>query len=108
MLLEGPYKTKLIKKIEVLLPGCIVLKNDPNYLQGIPDLCVFYGQRYGMLEVKCKPPTASDFEPNQEWYIDLFRGWAFGACIYPENEREVLRELQQALQSRRPPRFPKS
>ena len=97
---EGAYKTRLIRKIKTsVLPGCIVLKNDAGYLQGIPDLGVFYGPRYGMLEVKIKPPTASDFEPNQEWYLNLFNEWAFAACIYPENEREVLRELQQALRT---------
>lgn len=104
-MLEGPYKTKLIAKIHKLLPGSIVLKNDANYMQGMLDLVVFYGPRYGMLEVKTKRPTSEDdFEPNQEYYIALFADWAFGACIFPENEEEVLRELQQALRTRRTPR----
>ena len=106
-MLEGPYKTHLIKRIRnEVLPGSIVLKNDANYMQGIPDISVFYWDRYGMLEVKTSPPAPSDFEPNQKWYISLFAGWAFGACIYPENEEEVLRELQSALQSDGQARLP--
>lgn len=97
-MLESAYQAKLIRKIKRLLPGCVVLKNDPEYLQGIPDLTVFHGPRYGLVEVKVKKPTsASDFQPNQEWYIAKFQEMAFGACIYPENEREVLDALQQAL-----------
>lgn len=106
--LERQYQAHLIKKIERVVPDCIVLKNDSSYRQGIPDLIVLYGQRYAMLEVKRKPPRpgTSDFEPNQEWYIDLFSDWAFGACIFPENEEEVLREIQSALQPRRKTRVP--
>lgn len=107
--LERDYQAHLIKTIEkTVLPGCIVLKNDSSYRQGIPDLVVFFGRRYAMLEVKRKEPRpgSNDYEPNQEWYIDLFRDWAFGACIFPENEEEVLSELQQALRPRRKARVP--
>lgn len=97
--LERQYQAYLIKTIERIVPGSIVLKNDSSYRQGIPDLVVFYGRRYAMLEVKRKRPRSgtSDFEPNQEWYIDLFRDWAFGACVFPENEEEVLSALQRTM-----------
>ena len=44
-MLERDYQSHLIKRIKALLPGCVVLKNDSSYLQGIPDLVIFYGDR---------------------------------------------------------------
>lgn len=98
--LERDYQHYLIKKIEdEVIPGCIVLKNNANLRTGIPDLVVFFKRRYAMLEVK--PYWNAALQPNQDWYIDLFDHWSFGAFIFPENEEEVLRELQSTLQPRR-------
>lgn len=100
---ESVYQGRLIKKLGRLFPGCIILKNDSGYQQGIPDLVIFFGNQYAMLEVKPKVPTGpDDFEPNQEYFIALFDEMSFGACIYPENERDVLHDLQQAFGTRRP------
>jgi hypothetical protein len=99
---EGEYQAYLIKEIKLLLPGCMVLKNDSGYIQGIPDLTVLFHERWGVLEVKIKRPTkASDFEPNQEWYLEHMDELSFAACIYPENEDEVLGDLQYALSAGR-------
>lgn len=78
-----------------MFPGCVVLKNDPNYLQGIPDLVIFYYNRWAMLEVK-KSFNASH-QPNQDYYIDKLDGMSFARFIYPENKEEVLDELQVAF-----------
>lgn len=104
--LERDYQHYLIEKIEELIPGCIVLKNDSSYRQGIPDLVVFYKRRYAMLEVK--PKWNSRHQPNQDWYVELFDEWSFGTFIFPENEEEVLRELQSTLEPRRKTRITKS
>lgn len=96
---ENAYQADLIKEINRRLPGCLVLKNDANYLQGIPDLTVFYRSRWALLEVKRSADEA--YQPNQEWYLEHMGKWSFTATIYPENEKEVLDDLQQALQSRR-------
>jgi hypothetical protein len=96
--LERDYQARLIKKIKLIFDGSFILKNDSRYLQGVPDLLVLWQDRWAMLEVKAKEPTrASDFEPNQEYYLDLLHGMSFAACIYPENEDEVLDALQQAF-----------
>ena len=39
-MLENKFQAKLIKEIKEEFPGCIVLKNDPTYIQGVPDLLV--------------------------------------------------------------------
>lgn len=31
---ESEFQAKLIKKLKELFKGCIILKNDPEYLQG--------------------------------------------------------------------------
>lgn len=101
-MLESEYQAELIKKLEKLLPGAIVLKNDEQYRPGIPDLTVFYGERWAMLEVKQN--EKSPYRPNQEWYLEQVNGMSYSATIYPSNEKEVLREVQSALQPNRPTR----
>lgn len=101
MSLESAYQAKLIKKLKRLFPDCLIQKLDTSYQQGIPDLLILWEHQWAVLEVKRKRPAASDFEPNQEWFIDHLNAMSFSACIYPENEEEVLDALQYAFQSRR-------
>lgn len=97
--LESKFQSNLIKKLRRLFPGCVILKNDPNYQQGIPDLVIFFGSRYAFLEVKaeCPRPGTDDFEPNQEWFIEHLNRMWYATVVYPGNEREVLDALQYAL-----------
>jgi hypothetical protein len=98
-LLERDFQAKLIKKIKKLFPGCLILKNDSDYLQGIPDIIVLHGSCWAMLEVKISEDAP--FQPNQKYYIELANNMSFAAVIYPSNEEEVLLALQHALS---PPR----
>ena len=93
--LERDFQAKLIKELKVMFKGCIIVKNDPNYIQGIPDLLILYNDRWAALEVK-KSATAHH-QPNQEYYVDVMDQMSFAAFIYPENKEEILYELQQAL-----------
>ena len=102
-MLERDYQAMLIKKIKRLLPGCVVLKNDSDYMQGIPDLTILYNERWAMLEVKVSKPARS--QPNQRYYIDELNKMSFASFIYPSIEEEVLGALQQALGARRPARL---
>lgn len=103
---ERDYQARLIKKLKRLYPGSIVLKNDSSYMQGIPDLLVLYKDRWAALEVKVRAPRSSDaFEPNQEWFLETMNEMSYAACIFPENEEEILSGLQQALSARRAARL---
>jgi hypothetical protein len=94
-MLESRYQAKIIKKIRTLLPGCVILKNDPSYIQGFPDIIVLYGERWGVLEIK--PSESAPFQPNQEYYLEILNQMSYAACICPENEEVVLDELYSAL-----------
>lgn len=96
---ENRYQADLIKRLDRMFPGSVILKNDSGYLQGIPDLTFFWGPVWAWLEVKAYEGAPE--QPNQHYYIDLANQMgAFGAFIYPENEEEVLNALQQASLSR--------
>lgn len=90
-MVESEYQSRLIKKIEKMLPGCLVLKNDPNYIQGIPDLSVLYNNKWAFLE--CKMVKDASHQPNQDFYISQANRMSFGQFIYPENEKEILDKL---------------
>lgn len=95
--LERKFQAELIKKLKATFPGCIVIKNDPNYIQGIPDITVFFKNRWATLE--CKKSAKAHVQPNQRYYVDLMNDMSFSRFIYPENEEEILYELQQAFKS---------
>lgn len=98
-MLESTYQARLIKKLERRFPGCMILKNDSGYKQGIPDLLVLFGDQWALLEVKASANARQ--QPNQEYYIGRGRELSFAAFIYPENEEEVLSELQQSFKPHR-------
>lgn len=92
---ENKYQGKLIKKIEKRFPGCMVIKNDPGYQQGILDLSIFHGENWAQLEVK--DSADSEIQPNQAYFVDRLNEMGFAAFIYPENEAEVLNAMEQAF-----------
>jgi hypothetical protein len=104
-MLESKFQAELIKELEMIFPGCIVLKNDPNYLQGFPDLTIFYKNNWAVLE--CKRSAFDIHQPNQDYYVGMCNQMSFSRFIWPENKKEVLDELQQAFSSRRPTRVSK-
>lgn len=96
-MLESAYQNKLIRKLKRQYPGCIILKNDSSYIQGIPDLSIFQGPCWATLEVKAS--YDSEEQPNQRYYVDLMNEMSFSSFIFPENEKEVLHHLQQSFKS---------
>lgn len=96
-MLERDFQAKLIQKLKTMFPGCIVLKNDPDYIQGIPDLIILYNDKWASLENK-KSADAKK-QPNQEYYVNKMNEMSFSRFIFPENEEEVLNELQQTFRT---------
>ena len=90
--LENKFQAELIKEIKELFPGSMVLKNDPSYKQGIPDLLVMYKTKWAALE--CKKSDGASHRPNQDYYVSLMDGMSFCRFISPDNKEEVLNELK--------------
>ena len=105
MSLESEFQANLIKELRDLFPGCVVLKNDPNYIQGIPDLLILFRKNWAALEVKRS--ASEPYRPNQEYYLDMLNKMAYSATIFPENKKAILDELQFALRPSRQTRYTK-
>lgn len=98
-MLENKFQAKLIKELKQMFPGCIVMKNDAEYIQGIPDLLVLYNDKWAALE--CKKSESARHRPNQDYYVDTMNKMSFSSFVYPENKEDVLHDLQQAFKSGR-------
>ena len=94
-MLENKFQSQLIKEIKHRFPGCIVMKNDANYIQGIPDLSILYKDKWATLE--CKKGKKAKHRPNQDYYVEKMNGMSFSAFIYPENKEDVLNELERSF-----------
>lgn len=99
-MLESVFQSKLIKDIKKKFPGCIVLKNDPKYLHGFPDLTILYLGFYYVLEVK---KSRDDYlksvkrQKNQAYYISKLKNASY---IYPEIKEDVIHAMEEAFGTR--------
>ncbi len=96
---ESIFQAHLKKELTEMFPGCIILKNDANEIQGFPDLTILYKNHWAVLE--CKKSLNEPYQPNQEYYLELCDDMSFASMICPENKEAVLYELQCAFTSRR-------
>jgi len=102
-MLESRFQAALIKELNEIFVGCIILKNDANYIQGFPDLLILYKNKWAALE--CKKSLEEAFQPNQEYYLEALNDMSYASVICPENKEEVLHEVQQAFGVHRRARF---
>lgn len=103
---ENKFQSKLIKELKGEFPGCIVLKNDSSYLQGVPDLLVLYEDKWACLEVK--QSAKAKHQPNQDYYVDKMNEMSYSAFIYPENKEDVLNDIRTTFESKRKARTARS
>lgn len=95
--LERDFQAQLIKDLKRIFPGCMVMKLDSGYIQGIPDLLLLWNDKWATLE--CKRSENSSHRPNQNYYVEHMNDMSFSRFIFPENKEEVLHELQQAFRA---------
>lgn len=95
--LESKFQHELIEELKKLFPGCMVMKLDSGYIQGIPDLLVLYNNQWATLE--CKRSQDANHQPNQDYYVDKMDNMSFSRFVYPENKQEVLDELYKTWKS---------
>ena len=88
---ESKFQKKFLDKVRERYPGCMILKNDPCYIQGIQDWTVLYKKRWALLEMK--DYEGAPVRPNQPYYVDKANSMSYSSFVYPENEDQVLQEL---------------
>ena len=103
---ERSFQAGLIKELKRVFSGCLVMKMDAGYTQGIPDLLILYKNKWAALE--CKRHDHASKQPNQEYYVGHLNNMSFSRFICPENKEEVLHELQQSFEPRRSTRISRS
>lgn len=95
-MLESKFQAGLIKELKFIFPGCVVLKNDANYLQGFPDLLILFENKWAALEVKGDRNART--QPNQLYWVDQLDDMSYAAVIFPENKKEVIDDLFRLFQ----------
>lgn len=95
-MLESKFQSNLIKEIKSRFPGSVVIKNDPTYIQGIPDLFIFFKNKWAALE--CKKSAGATHRPNQDYYISYLNDMSFASFIWPENKEEVLDAMARSFE----------
>ena len=101
---ESRFQSGLIKYLKKRYNGCIVMKNDAGYIQGIPDLLVLYNDKWAALECKrdIKAIEKSKVDQlSQHYYVERMDDMSFARYICPENKKEVLDELELAFEPER-------
>ena len=97
--LESTFQRKLKHEIQEMFPECIITKNE-TYIQGFPDLTVYYKDKYATLE--CKRSANVKHQPNQDYYISkMNRMGGFSRFVCPENKDDVLTEMAEYFEGRR-------
>lgn len=92
---ESTFQRRVLQRLRETFPGCIVLKNDASYFQGIPDYIVLYGPRWAALEIKQAHNSAR--QPNQAHWVRQMNSMSYSAFIFPGNEDHIFDELQRTL-----------
>ena len=93
--LERDFQANLIKELKMIFKGCIVMKTDPTYIQGLPDLLILFNDKCAALEVKRS--SKAHKQPNQEYYVKLMNKMSFSRFVCPENKETIIDELRQVF-----------
>ena len=94
---ESAIQAAIIKELEHEFPGAVVLKTDPSYIQGFPDLLFLQNNFWAALEVKKAKNSAR--QPNQGYWVDRLNQSSFSRFIYPSNMNRIFNELDNAIYS---------
>lgn len=92
---ESMFQKAFIAKLKAMFPGCMILKNDPKYKQGVPDLVVLFKDKWAMLEMKGS--KNAHHQPNQDYWIEKLGQMSYASFVYPENETDVLEKLKEVF-----------
>ena len=73
--LESKFQKDLMDEIKKEFPGCLVMKNDSAYIQGIPDWTILYKDKWAVLEAKRE--ANANKQPNQDYYVEKLNDMSY-------------------------------
>ena len=91
--IESKSQKEIMDEIRNRYPGCVILKNDSGYIQGIPDWTILYKDKWAVLEAK--RDKNAPHQPNQDYYVDKLNDMSYSSFIYPENKDQVFDQLSE-------------
>lgn len=97
-MLETKFQKRFCKRLRKEFPGCVLLRNDPQYIQGMLDWTLLWEGFWAALEMKGS--LKAKRQPNQDHFVKLLNKMSYAAFVSPENEEEVIAALQKAFTSR--------
>jgi hypothetical protein len=92
---ESAIQASIIKELEHEYPGAVILKTDPSYIQGFPDLLFLQNSFWAALEVKRAKNSAC--QPNQKYWVNKLDLLSFSKFIYPSNLDRIFNELDAVI-----------
>ena len=90
---ESKFERDFKDRLNIRFPGGFFIKGNSAMRQGFPDRMFLYGSHWAALEFK----VDSDFEENQEYYIEKLGEMSYAAVVTPSNADEVLDEMESAF-----------
>ena len=81
---ESKFQAELIKELKIIFPNSLVLKNDANRIQGVPDLLILHKDKWAALEVKRS--STAPARPNQPYYVEKLNEMSYETYIFQENK----------------------
>lgn len=97
---ENVFQSWLIKELKKRFTGCIVMKTDPTYIQGMPDILILFRNCWASLEVKKN--SKARHQPNQDFWVKKMNAMSFSRFISPDNCDKVLGDLAEFFRSKTP------
>lgn len=90
---EALFRTNFLKKVKDLSPDIFIEFADPGRRNGIPDVIIFYKDKYARIETKRSKDASKRL--HQQYYIDYFNSIGiYAAFLSPENKEEVFNALR--------------
>lgn len=90
------FKERLHTRMQELGVDIFIIDNKSNRRSTL-DTIVLGPQHWAALEFK-RSKSASH-RPNQDYYVDQWDQLGFASFVYPENEEEILNELEKLFTS---------
>lgn len=93
--LESNLQARFIKWLRS--KGCIVwkLEQSATTQAARPDCLFLYEGLWGVLEFK--KSAKARFQPGQKQMLEKLGEWSYARVVYPENEAEIKREIEEML-----------